>query len=195
MISHVSLLPPEIKKRRQESENRKKIQMLILLLLILLAVINVFFLVNTVLVRANLKSLQQERETVEQQAEALAEFADLHREINASEQLIGNAMGTVPSWSAFFRNVSQAMPVTAWFSDLTAVYSDQAGTLTIRGWSYDHSSLADLLEKLKTVEQLDQVQCRVSTETNYQGLDVIQFQIDAALLTGSGFLEKEGGAD
>jgi Tfp pilus assembly protein PilN len=193
MTNHVSLLPPEIKRRRQERENRKKIQMLILLFLILLAVINVFFFVNTLLVRDNLKSLQLERETVEQQAAALEEFAELDIEINTSQQLVGSAMGTVPRWSAFFRSISQAKPVTAWFSDLTAVYSDETGTLTIRGWSYDHDTLADLLERMNTMEQLDQVNCRVSTETNYQGKEVIQFQIDAALLSGPGFFVEQDG--
>lgn len=192
MINRVSLLPPEIKRRRQERENRKKIQMLLLLFLILIVVINVFFFVNTLLVRNNFKSLQQEREAVEQQAAALEEFAGLDREINSAQQLVSSAMGTVPRWSAFFRGISQVMPVTAWFSDLTAVYSDQAGTLTIRGWSYDHGSLADLLERMKTLDQLEEVNCRVSTETNYQGKEAIQFQIDAALLSGPGFFDEQG---
>lgn len=193
-MDRISLLPPEIKQHRQEREKRNKIQFLILLFLIFVAVINIFFLVNNLLLSGNLDALRQERESVEMQAEGLAEYAALNSEINASEQLLTVALGTVPRWSAFFRDISQALPVTAWFSDLTATYSDQAGTLTIRGWSYDHGSLADLLEKLEENEQLEQVQCRVSTETIYQGIDAIQFQVDANLLSGPGFLaEEEGG--
>jgi len=194
-VDRISLLPPEIKKARQEQEKRNRIQFLILLFLIFIAVINIFFLVNNLLLRSNLDALRQEREFVERQAADLAEYTDLHIEISASEQLLTAAMGTVPQWSAFFRNVSRALPATAWFSDLTAAYSDQAGTLTIRGWSYDHGSLADLLERLERIEQLEQVQLRVSTETIYQGIDAIQFQVDAGLLSGPGFLIEEGGGD
>lgn len=194
-MDRISLLPPEIKKARQEQEKRNRIQFLILLFLIFIAVINIFFLVNNLLLRSNLDALRQEREFVERQAADLAEYTDLHIEISASEQLLTAAMGTVPQWSAFFRNVSRALPATAWFSDLTAAYSDQAGTLTIRGWSYDHGSLADLLERLERIEQLEQVQLRVSTETIYQGIDAIQFQVDAGLLSGPGFLIEEGGGD
>jgi len=193
-VDRISLLPPEIKQHRQEKERRNKIQFLILLFLIFVAVINIFFLINNLLLSGDLNALRQERELVERQAADLAEYADLHIVISASEQLLTVALGTVPQWSAFFRNISQALPVTAWFSDLTATYSDQAGTLTIRGWSYDHSSLADLLVRLEQIEQLEQVLLRVSTETMYQGIDAIQFQVDAILLSGPGFLvEEEGG--
>ncbi len=193
-MDRISLLPPEIKQNRQEREKRNRIQLLILLFLIFIAVINIFFLVNNLLLRGNLGALRQEREFVERQAADLAEYNNLYIEISASEQLLTAAMGTVPPWSAFFRSISQAIPVTAWFSDLTALYSDQVGTLTIRGWSYDHGSLADLLERLEEIEQLEQVQLRVSTETMYQGIDAIEFQVDANLLSGPGFLaEEEGG--
>ena len=194
-MNRISLLPPELKKTRQEQEKRRKLQLLILLFLVIITVLNIFFLVNNLLLRGNLDALRQERAFVERQAAELAEFTDLHIEIISSEQLLTAVMGTVPQWSAFFRNVSQALPVTAWFSDLTAAYSDQAGTLTIRGWSYDHGSLADLLERLDGIEQLEQVQCRVSTETTYQGIDAIQFQIDANFLSGPGFFIEEGGGE
>jgi Tfp pilus assembly protein PilN len=194
-VDRISLLPPEIKQYRQEREKKNRIQFLILLFLIFIAVINIFFLVNNLLLRGNLDALRQEREFVERQAADLTEFTDLYVEISASEQLLTAALGTVPQWSAFFRNVSQALPVTAWFSDLTATYSDQAGVITIRGWSYDHASLADLLERLEEIEQLDQVQCRVSTETIYQGTEAIQFQVDAILLSGPGFINEEEGGE
>jgi Tfp pilus assembly protein PilN len=194
-VDRISLLPPEIKQHRQEKERRNKIQFLILLFLIFVAVINIFFLINNLLLSGDINALRQERELVERQAADLAEYSDLNVQISASEQLLSAAMGTVPRWSAFFRDISQALPVTAWFSDLTATYSDQAGTLTIRGWSYDHGSLADLLEKLEENQQLEQVQCRVSTETIYQGIDAIQFQVDAILLSGPGFLAGEEGGE
>ena len=189
----ISLLPPEFKKARQKKEKRRKLQLLILLFLVLIAVMNIFFLATNLLLRFNLKSLQAEREAIEFQAAGLAEFAELQSDINSSEQLLNAAMGTVPQWSAFFRSISQTMSVSAWFADLTAVYNDQAATLAIRGWSYDHGSLADLLERLEKIEQLEQVQCRVSTETMYQNTEAIQFQIDALLLPGPGFLADEGG--
>lgn len=190
-MQHVSLLPPEIKKKRQEKEKLGKIQTVIFVVLLLLVAVNAFYLVNGMVVRSNLKSIRSEREFTEQQAASLVEFAELHNEITTSEQLVGSAMGTVPRWSAFFRDLSQALPLTAWFSDLHAIYRDQAQNLTIRGWSYDHGSLADLLVSLEELEQLDRVQVRVSTESSYQNRDAIQFQVDAALLSGPGFFEED----
>ena len=191
----ISLLPPEIKRDRQEQEKRRKIELIMLLVVVFLVVFNIFLLVNNLLLRGNMNTLQIKRAAVELESAGLEEYAELYREINSSEQLLITAMGTVPPWSAFFRNVSQSMPVTAWFSDLTALYSDQAATLTIQGWSYDHGSLADLLERLEKNEQLKQVKCRVSTETTFQGAEAIQFQVDATLLPGPGFLAEEGGAE
>jgi len=192
-VERISLLPPEIKQNLLEREKKNRIQLLIALFLILIAVLNVFFLVNNYLLGENLDALRQERELVELEAAALAEYGELHLAVRASEQLLTAVMGTVPQWSAFFRQISQALPVTAWFSNLTVTYSDQAGTLTIRGWSYDHGSLADLLERLEKIEQLEQVQCRVSTETIYQETDAIEFQVEALVIPGTGFFAEEGG--
>jgi len=192
-VERISLLPPELKKARQEKEKRRKIQHFILLFLVWIAVMNIFFLVTNLLLRSNLESLQVERKAIEFQTAGLSDITELQSDINSSEQLLIAAMGTVPQWSTFLRSISQTRPVTAWFADLTAVYSDQAATLEIRGWSYDHGSLADLLESLEEMEQLEQVQCRVSTETIYQNTEAIQFQIDAILLPGPGFLAEEGG--
>lgn len=191
----VSLLPPEIKKARQDQEKGRKLQLVILVILVTIAALNAFFLINNLLLKSNLNSLRQDRDFVERQAADLAEFDDLHTKITASEQLLNAAMGRTPLWSAFFRNISQSIPVTAWFSDLAANYSDQEGTLTIRGWSHDHSSLADLLERLEQIEQLDQVQCRVSTGILYRGNEAIQFQVDATLLPGPGLQPEEEGVE
>ncbi len=194
-MERISLLPPEIKQNRLEKEKKKRIQALVLLLLITVALINIFFLVNNLLLRGNLNAVRQERELVEKQAAELVEYADLYNEITASEQLLTIVMGTVPQWSAFFRNVSLALPVTSWFSDLSVAYSDLEGTLSIQGWSYNHGNLADLLERLEGIEQLEQVHCRVSTETIYQGTGAIQFQVDAKLLSGPGFQAETGGGE
>jgi Tfp pilus assembly protein PilN len=195
MMQHVSLLPPEIKKKRQEREKLGKIQTMIFIVLLLLVAVNAFYLVNIFMVRSNLKTLRSEREFTEQQAAALTEFADLHNEIMASERLIESAMGTVPQWSSFFRELSQILPLTAWFSDLHVVYRDQAQNLSIRGWSYDHDSLADLLVSLEKFEQLDRIRVRVSTETSYQNRDAVTFQVDAALLSGPGYFNENGGEE
>lgn len=193
-MERISLLPPEIKNLRLAQQKRGRLFFLFLIFLILLIAVNLFFIVNAYFVRENLKSLQQERAIVEEQAALLLEYEDLYQKLLRAEKLVSDAMGTVPIWSVFLRDISQTLPVETQLSELRINYSNQSGTVTMRGWVNGHSGLAVMLEKLFTMEQLDQIQCRSSTETDSEGQELVQFLIDSVLLTGPGyFADKEGG--
>lgn len=190
-MKYISLLPPEIKKKREAEKRQGKINFVLTIFIIALLVINVFFFINYFFASSNLRSLQSERENLEQTLAALTEFEELYQEITALDDLIRHALGSAPSWSNFFRDVARAMPINSWFSDLTLSYSGNSGSLNIRGWAYDHGGLADLINKLSTLEQLEQVQSRTSSATDYQGREAIQFQLDANVLPDPDLAARE----
>ncbi|MCJ7806449.1 MAG: hypothetical protein MUP57_02725 [Clostridia bacterium] len=193
-MKHVSLLPPEIKIQRLTRHKKQRYFLALIIVLIVVVAVNAFFLISSILVRENLKSLQYERSVVDNQAASLQEYEELYQLLSRTENLVNDAMGTVPLWSVLLSDISHTLPIGTQLSDLRIDYSDQSGTVTMRGWVYDHSSLAGMLDQLFTIEQMDQILCRVSTELNYQGREVVQFLVDSILLTGPGFLpDNESG--
>ncbi|MDY6826361.1 MAG: PilN domain-containing protein [Bacillota bacterium] len=194
MVEHISLLPPEIKAARQLQQKLKKILFVLLIILLIVALVALFFFVSSFLVRQDLNSLQAEKEMIEKQSEELVEYENLYNNLTARRNLVGQAMGTIPNWSVLLSDTAAVLPAGSWMQDMTFVYSEENGSMTMRGWAYTHSGVAAMLEKMDSLEQLAEVQCRTSNDTDFEGQEVVQFQVESGLLTGSPFIvsEEEG---
>ena len=188
-MDKISLLPQEIRAKRVKEIKQSRLSFVLFLALLILVVVNVFFLVTNYIVQQNLQAFITEREIVEREVADLQEYQDLHEEYSAVENVLGDAMGTVPVWSRLLLDLSLAMSPSAWLFDLTVDYFDQTGTLNLSGWSHDHKRLADTLEQLYDLEQLDQVRTQTTTGVDYQGQDAIQFDVDAVVMTGPLFTD------
>jgi Tfp pilus assembly protein PilN len=194
MVEHISLLPPEIKDARQLQQKLKKIMLVLLIIFLIVALAVLFFFVSSFLVRQDLNSLQAEKEMIEKQSEELVEYENLYNNLTARRNLVGQAMGTIPNWSALLSDTAAVLPAGSWLQDMTFVYSEENGSMTMRGWAYSHSGVAAMLEKMDSLEQLAEVQCRTSNDIDFEGQEVVQFQVESGLLTGSPFIatEEEG---
>ena len=190
-MEYVSLLPPEIKARRASKRRQGIIVRIFLIALLFAIIINAFFLVTSILVGQNLRSLENERESLEQQAAVLLEYEELYIRLTTRENMVGEAMGTVPPWSDLLMDTSRALQAGTWISDLNLSYAGESGSLTMSGWAYNHSSVAVMLDQMLTVEQLDQVQISASTEIDYQGMEAVQFQLSSQILTGPSFVSVD----
>jgi Tfp pilus assembly protein PilN len=191
MVEHISLLPPEIKDARQLQGKLKKIMLILLAILLIVALAALFFFVSSFLVRQELNSLQVEKDMVEQQAEELVEYEELYNHLTTRRNLVGQAMGTTPNWSALLDDIAAVLPAGSWLQDMNVAYSGENGSLTMRGWAYTYSGVAAMLEKLDSLEQLSEVQCRTSNEIDYEGQEAVQFQVEGDLITGSMFIAEE----
>jgi Tfp pilus assembly protein PilN len=100
-------------------------------------------------------------------------------------------MGTIPQWTEFLQGLGFALPPGITLTNLVLTYESENGTLNMRGWTYSHGDVADMLDKLDTLEQLADVRCRVSTETVTDGQDTVQFTVDAVLLSGPQFIAND----
>lgn len=190
-MNHVSLLPPEIKKKRLEEKKQNLLVRIVIAIFIVVMCIYAFLLVSTFLNRSNLESLRFEREAVENQIAALSEYEVLYNDLNAAEARLNAAMGTIPLWTEILQDLGLTLPTGVTLTNLALIYESENGTLNMQGWTYSHSDVADMLDKLNTLEQLADVRCRVSTETVIAGQDTVQFTVDAVLLSGPQFIETD----
>jgi Tfp pilus assembly protein PilN len=187
-MNHVSLLPPEIKKKRLEEKKQNLLIRIVIAIFLVVMCVYAFLLVSTFLTRSNLESLRFEREAVENQIAALSEYELLYNNVNAAEARLNAAMGSIPLWTEFLQGLGLTLPPGVTLTTMTLTYESEAGTLSMQGWTYSHSDVADMLDKLETLEQLADIRCRVSTETVTAGQDTVQFTVDAVLLPGPQFI-------
>jgi Tfp pilus assembly protein PilN len=190
-MNHVSLLPPEIKKKRLEEKKQNLLIRIVIAIFLVVMCVYAFLLVSTFLTRSNLESLRFEREAVENQIAALSEYELLYNNVNAAEARLNAAMGSIPLWTEFLQGLGLTLPPGVTLTTMTLTYESEAGTLSMQGWTYSHSDVADMLDKLETLEQLADIRCRVSTETVTAGQDTVQFTVDAVLLPGPQFIETD----
>ncbi|MDW7740386.1 MAG: hypothetical protein SCJ97_10100 [Bacillota bacterium] len=190
-MEYVSLLPPEIKARKIAQLKLRKIFLILFVVLLITACVFTFFLVRNILTQRQLSSLIVEREMVERDAAALQEYEDLFQQVNARVSLVSNAMGTFPPWGKLLTDTSNTLLVGTWLSDLTLNYSDTSGILNMRGWAYNQSGVASMLEQLYKLDQLDQVRLRLSSATQFDGSDAVEFQVESQILTGPAFIDDD----
>ncbi len=209
-MDYVSLLPPEIKQRRIDEQRQGKIIKLAVIVLAIVLAVYIFLLVSSLLTRNSLQSLQDERRDLESQAAALQEYADLYEEMSETEDRLNRAMGTVPDWSQFMLDLAMALNPEGSLSEVNLAYeavtndtndtNDNAeedsitsqGYFNMRGKSYSHGNVGDVLERVQELEQLDDVRCRISSETTLNNRPAVEFTVDARLLPGPVFFDPDG---
>lgn len=187
-MEYVSLLPPEIKKKRLDDRRQDMLIRIVIALFLIAMIVYSYLYVSAYVTRIDLLSLRSEREFLENSAAELEQYANLYARMNSAEEVVIATMGNIPLWSELLHNLGMSMPTgSVWLSDITLSYGGGSGSLNIRGWSYSHSHVADMIEQVETMEQLDNILCRVSAETTYGGRDAVQFVLDAVILPGPQF--------
>jgi len=191
-MEYVSLLPQELLLKKAEDKRQALIIRIVIYSFIVALIIYAFFLASSILARSELNSIRLEREAVERQAAGLEEYAELFASMNNAEEILAAAMGNVPLWNELLYDLGFTLPPgTVWLSEISVNYSEGSGSISFRGWSYDHSYVAGMLEQVSTMEQLRDVRLQSSSETSYNGLDVVTFTVDAAIQPGPQFVAFE----
>ncbi len=196
MQNYVSLLPPEIKKKRLDEKKQARLIRVALVVFVVLLAVYAFLLVSSLFARSELQSLRQERETVEDQAAELAEYEELYEQMSEAEGLVNAAMGRAPKWGEFLGDIGRALDPDIALLDVSAAYNDEEeGSFNMRGWTYTHSNVADMLDRVDTLEQLEDVRTSLSAETAVDERDAVEFDVNADILPGPEFFDPEEGGN
>jgi len=202
-LEYVSLLPPEIKQSRLEQRKQARISKIAVIILAVILAVYAFLLVSSYLTRSSLESMQEEREDLETQAAGLQEYADLYDEMSNAEDRLNRAMGSMPDWDHFLRDLGMALNPEAALTELDLTYQPNAnddeeennngdsGSFTMRGWSFSHGNVGDVLERVQKLDQLDQVRLQATSETTINNRPAVQFTVDAELLPGPVFFDPD----
>jgi Tfp pilus assembly protein PilN len=118
-VSQINLLPPEL---RQRQAIRRNTSFVIVVGLVALALIGLFYFFQVQRLsqtRSDLADQQDRNANLQDQIDALSQFADLQAELAAKEQLAATIFVNEVSWSSALLDVSRVIPDASYLTNLT----------------------------------------------------------------------------
>ncbi|HEY3212901.1 MAG TPA: hypothetical protein VGL16_06820 [Actinomycetota bacterium] len=208
-MSHVNLLPSELRERHAI---RRTTSLVVAAGLAVLALIGIFYFFQVQQlsqVQSDLEAQQSRNAQLETQIASLREFADLQAELASKEALVGEIFVNEVSWSSALLDVSRVIPDASYLTNLTGqitptVIGEVAtaptggtpettliGNMTFAGVANQTETIATWITRLEEVQgwvnawvnsaQEDAPFSRIYTFSN--GLDLTQ---EAATARGQG---------
>lgn len=193
-MKNISILPPEVKQRFKQ---RKRKRILVLGSVVVLVAFVIFYgllYLAAQVSKMELRDLQNQRAGVEEQIDRLQEYKEMKEQAEAAEDLLMEAMGTVPHWDILMRDFGIYIPQGVWLTEVNASYQGERGDLTLRGWAQSHILTGRWLEELQEVPGLGEVRIGFSAEGDYMEWPHVQFEINAEIMPGDPEAWLEGGS-
>lgn len=194
MKTQISLLPPDLVALRKYKNIKSIVVMFTIILFAAMFFIFGIISMMTLIPGVQVISLQGEKIILQNQIAGLQKYQDMKNKIAKSEGLLVQAMSNNPSWGNLLLDISQSNIDQIWFTDVSCGYKESKGTLLIKGWALSQGAVSNYLRMLESNQTLQNVQCINLIDTNTNGQRTVQFEITAAVKSGSPYnLSIEGG--
>jgi Tfp pilus assembly protein PilN len=118
-VSQINLLPPELRQRQAIRRNTSFVIVVGLVALALIGLFYFFQLQRLSQTQSDLADQQDRNANLQDQIDALSQFADLQAELAAKEQLVATIFVNEVSWSSALLDVSRVIPDASYLTNLT----------------------------------------------------------------------------
>lgn len=118
-MSQINLLPPELRQRQAIRRNTSFVIVVGLVALALIGLFYFFQLQRLSQTQSDLADQQDRNANLQDQIDALSQFADLQAELAAKEQLVATIFVNEVSWSSALLDVSRVIPDASYLTNLT----------------------------------------------------------------------------
>jgi Tfp pilus assembly protein PilN len=190
LMKNISILPVEYRQRQKRHQRTSIIIIIAIALFVVYSISFITLFVAGIGYQSELQGLKKENLLVQKQIDELKAYETALQKILSTAALIKQAAGTNPRWENIINDACADMPVTIWLSDLSCSYSENAGEIKIKGSAFNHNDVADWLDKLKDVQGISSVSCKVSSgEASTEG-QTVQFEINAAVSPGEAWTSE-----
>lgn len=138
--------------------------------------------------RNEARSLQSQRLPLEAQMSNYQEYVKMEEHLAALDKLVKQAVGNNPDWTLLILQMNRNIPANLWLTEVTITSNKEGsnppapatksqGEVTIRGWTFDYSSLAGWLEELRQVPTLTDIKCQYASTESLNSKTIVKFEI------------------
>ena len=190
----VNLLPPEIvAERSRKATQARLMKMAGMLIIVLMAGVGVQFML-TLQLRGQVHATVNERLAVEAQVAEYVSFVELQSSVNSKNNLVKTAMGYPLKWRDTLAALGVHIPGNVWLSNVFIAHDKEKGNLVLRGFTYDHPSVANWVTILQEIPGISDVRVLFSAEEVMDIEELVRFEIKVTVATDQEFdpLAKRG---
>ena len=207
-MSQINLLPPELREQQAIRRNTSFVVTIGVAVLALIGLIYLLQLQRLSQAHSDLADQRDRNTRLENQIDALSQFADLQAELAAKQELLASILVNEVSWSNALRDVSMVIPDASYLTNMTGQITATTGkaaneptggtpetkligNMSFAGVASQTGTIATWITRLEEVQgwvnvwvnsaQEDVPSSRIYTFSN--GLDLTQ---DAATACGQG---------
>ena len=175
----INLLPPEIVEERKRKAVQKKFLGGVFVFAVILAAGFGVLLAATLQVRNDIRTIESERAVVEAEVATYQPYVQLQNRVNAKEDVLQTAVGMQLSWRETLGALGLHIPDNVWLTNVSVTMGEDAGSLLVRGQTFDHPATAGWITALAEVPGISDVRTSFSADESSEDEASVRFEMRA----------------
>jgi Tfp pilus assembly protein PilN len=176
----INLVPPEISEGKK---SKKRLGYLLIISIGLIAIM--FFAYLTVSwyafqASSSLAKIEESNKDLQNIIMKFKSYESIQNEVAKREGMINEISKDQVLWSHVLNELSMLTPTDIWFSYME---TNSKEGITVKGYTFQHSSVANLMTKLNEIKQVDIIGLQYSQKTTLEDQKIVEFNVSAKFPT------------
>lgn len=177
-MTRINLLPPEIIERQKASQKVLYFSGGLIALVLLLTLVYLMLVWRVSQENRLLQQLKEDNKRLNEIIAGYKNYQERQNELQRREKILTQAMEDQVLWSHILNEISMVIPSDVW---LNSFIGDVASGISVKGYTFDHPTVAKWMIRQGEVKKLTAVELRLSQKTELEAQKVIEFETGAKL--------------
>lgn len=178
----INLLPPEIGERKKSKKRLGyllsiSIGLIVIMLLVYLTISWYVFQASSLLAKT-----EEGNKKIQNIISKFKSYENIQSEVTKRENIVNEISKNQILWSHVLNELSMLTPTDVWFSYMKANSNEG---LTVKGYTFQHSSVANLMTKLNEIKQTNSIGLQYSQKTTLEDQKIVEFNVSAKFPTAN----------
>lgn len=177
-MTRINLLPPEIIERQKASRKVTYFSGGLIALVLLLTLVYLMLVWRVSQENVLLQQLKGDNQRLKDIVAGYKTYQDKQNELQRREKILTQAIENRLLWSHILNEISMVIPSDVWLNSFTG---DVTSGISVRGYTFDHPTVAKWMIRQGEIKKLTEVELRLSQKTELEAQKVIEFETGAKL--------------
>lgn len=178
-MTRINLLPPEIIERQKASRKVTYFSGGLIALVLLLTLVYLMLVWRVSQENVLLQQLKGDNQRLKDIVAGYKTYQDKQNELQRREKILTQAIENRLLWSHILNEISMVIPSDVWLNSFTG---DVTSGISVRGYTFDHPTVAKWMIRQGEIKKLTEVELRLSQKTELEAQKVIEFETGAKLV-------------